>query len=295
MRLRASGANFSPLKLPLPEIADDHTVEVRTVAKKLVVRCPDRVTADRLRFIDARPEIVGVDAETRWLDLEVKDDLMRANVVGGYETEGCSQTLLADLHRYHYIESRTEFPSSPLVHAASIEMGDGMVLFVGDKGAGKSTLICALGLSGAKVLGDEHVILNGGKAITRPRTLRLKTGSLQWLPQTFCDTVSTHHFVTDWHGFRIFSVPPSVFGSPWVLSPMPVRAVVMLTPNHGGASSMRRITADEATPRLFDNAVLPTRSKVKGLGDLRMLLTRTTLVELRAGCLERASRLVYAL
>ncbi|MEM1039195.1 MAG: hypothetical protein AAGI12_06960 [Pseudomonadota bacterium] len=257
--------------------------------------CPDAVIADRLRFIDARPEIVGLDAETQSLDLEVKDDLMRANVLDGYKTEGCSKTILADLHQYHYRESRAEFPSSPLVHAASIEMSGGMVLFVGDKGAGKSTLICALGLSGAKVLGDEHVILAGGKAITRPRTMRIKTGSLQWLPHEFCNTVSVHHCITDWHGFRIFSVPPSVFGSPWVLSWMPVRAVVMLKPNHGGASSMRRITADEATPRLFENGVLPSQNRVRGLGDLRMLLTRTTLVELRVGCLEHACRLMYAL
>jgi len=86
-----------------------------------------------------------------------------------------------------------------------------------------------------------------------------------------------------------------VFGFSWVLSWMPVRAVVMLKPNHGGASSMRRIAADEATPKLFENAVLPWQSKVTALGDLRMLLTRTTLVELRVGCLEQACRLVYRL
>lgn len=45
------------------------------------------------------------------------------------------------------------------LHAAAIQMGAGANLFVGGKGAGKSTLSLKLGLAGGTVLGEDHVML----------------------------------------------------------------------------------------------------------------------------------------
>jgi hypothetical protein len=45
------------------------------------------------------------------------------------------------------------------VHAAGVRLGDVGCVFVGDKGAGKSTLSLALGAAGATVLADDHVVL----------------------------------------------------------------------------------------------------------------------------------------
>lgn len=45
------------------------------------------------------------------------------------------------------------------LHAAGIRSGDTTYAFVGDKGAGKSTLTLALGLAGATVLADDHLVL----------------------------------------------------------------------------------------------------------------------------------------
>lgn len=45
------------------------------------------------------------------------------------------------------------------LHAAGIRCGDVCALFVGDKGAGKSTLSLALGAAGATVLADDHMVL----------------------------------------------------------------------------------------------------------------------------------------
>lgn len=269
-------------------------MEVRTLARRLILNCPDTAIANQLRFIDARPEVDGVEATVECADVDVQSGFLRLQTGRGPMWEGCAHTLLSNLHAEHYNRSRAEFPEAPMIHGASLEMGGGMVILVGDKGAGKSTLTCAMGLSGATVLGDEHVVLDGDRAITRPRTLRVKTGSLQWLPQSFCEQVSQCPLTEDWNGFRIFSVAPTLFGRPWRLSWLPIRAVVMLRSNHGGTSSMRTISADEAMPLLFDNVVLPGSGTTKALGNLRMLLTRTTLLEMRVGTLERATRLLYS-
>lgn len=45
------------------------------------------------------------------------------------------------------------------LHAAGIRFGDIGYAFVGDKGAGKSTLALALGMAGATVLADDHLVL----------------------------------------------------------------------------------------------------------------------------------------
>lgn len=293
MQLVASGSNFVPFGPLAQKPNDDPTVEVRTLGRRRVLRCPNAHVANSLRLIDARPTVEGVT----WAeDEEVVEDhkgLLSLRMNADFVAQGSALHLLGELHVDHHTRTMEEFPEAPLIHGASLEMQGGMVILVGDKGAGKSTLTCAMGLSGATVLGDEHVVLDGQRAITRPRTMRIKSGSLQWLPDSLGREVMQYPMVEDWHGFRIFSVPPSIFGSPWRLSWLPVRAVVMLRSNHGGVSSMRTISADEATPLLFDNAILPSKGIARALGNLRMLLSSTTLLEMRVGGLERATTLLY--
>jgi len=45
------------------------------------------------------------------------------------------------------------------LHSAAIQFGDTANLFIGDKGAGKSTVSFRLGLAGGRVLGEDHIIL----------------------------------------------------------------------------------------------------------------------------------------
>jgi len=273
----------------------DATVQVRTLAEKLTLHCPSVDVANRLRLIDARPTIEGVDFEERDLTVEDRAGFLHLPITSDTEFSGCAQTLLGDLHMYHKALSRKQFPQALMLHGASLDVQGGMIILLGYKGGGKSTLTCAMGLAGARVLGDEHVVLDGDQAIARPRTMRVKCGSLQVLPKSFGHEVERHPHVKDWHGFRIFSVPPSVFGSPWHLSWLPVRAIVALQGNHGGTSSMRTATVEDMMPLVMDNLLVPKQGVPKALGDLRMLLARTTLLELRNGDLEQAVRLLYSL
>jgi len=45
------------------------------------------------------------------------------------------------------------------LHAAAIQFGDSANLFIGDKGAGKSTVSLSLGLAGGRVLAEDHILL----------------------------------------------------------------------------------------------------------------------------------------
>lgn len=50
------------------------------------------------------------------------------------------------------------------LHAAAVQFGNSANLFIGDKGAGKSTVSLSLGLAGGRVLAEDHILLRRAEA-----------------------------------------------------------------------------------------------------------------------------------
>lgn len=73
--------------------------------------------------------------------------------------EGFRVHLSVALHKTLLLAERV------FLHAAGVRLGDRTAVFVGDKGAGKSTISLTLGAAGGAVLGDDHVVLrrNGAR------------------------------------------------------------------------------------------------------------------------------------
>ncbi len=276
----------------------DHTVltvSVSTLRQRLEIECPDLKSHEALKFIDATPSIDGFSAKPKPVQLQEVQGYYRLPLTDNYASEGDLSHILSDLHTWHFIQSRLEFPQSPLLHAGSLAVGGKMMLIFGDKGAGKSTLMGWLGHAGLEVCGDEHVLLNGLHGITRPRTLRLKQGSLKLMPAKLRSAIEQSPFIEDWHSRKIYAVSPQVFGRPWKIRSLPISAIIVLKPNHGGFSSIKAMGEEAITQRILDNTLLPENDRFAGIIAVRHLLSSVPLYELNCGALDRVSSIVYKL
>ena len=269
------------------------TVDVRTIKQKFVIQCPDKYSHDILKFIDAKPDIEGHSCETVYSELKQISGLYSLRLNEDYASEGDLKHLLSDLHTRHFQRSRAEFVSSPLLHAGSFVINGQMIIVIGDKGAGKSTLMAWLANAGTEICGDEHVFLQGSHGLTRPRTLRVKHASLKFLPKEICQIVEKSPAIGDWHDHQVYSVSPEIFGHPWKIRSLPIAAALFLKPNHGGFSHLTPTSVDAATQPILDNTLLPVDDQLGGLIAVRQLLASIPLFELRCGNLDQATSLVY--
>ncbi len=270
------------------------TVSVRTLRHELVLRAPDRKTADALRFMQARPLIPGESPERIDIDVERRYGFLSLSLPGHARHEGTAQSVLNELHGFHFDLTRAEFPEAALIHGGCLTFEDGHTVVVGDKGAGKTTLLAWLAAEGWPVCGDEHVVVAGsGGAVARPRSLRVKPGTLPYLPPQARAIVANAPFVVDWQGAPVHAVEPSALGVDWVLHRRPIRNLVFLSGNHGGHSRLTRIGFEDAMARLLLNVMLPQQGRALALGEIAAVARSARCWELRNGQLKETARHLY--
>lgn len=110
------------------------------------------------------------------------------------------------------------------VHAATVDLDGTRVLLVGPSGAGKTTFATRLLLDGAQVQGDESVLVRPGTSLAVPRSLHLKPGYDDWLPE-LAPIAATLPAVGD-----VTMLDPARLGRPLRLQTAPVEHVVILGP-----------------------------------------------------------------
>ncbi len=269
------------------------TVSVRTLRRALVIHAPDQKTADALRFIQARPNIPGETAERMDIEVDRSCGFLSLSLPGQARHEGAVQSVLNELHGFHFDLTRAEFPQAALIHGGCLTFNDGHTVLVGDKGAGKTTLLASLAAEGWPVCGDEHVVVGSDGAIPRPRSLRIKPGSLRYLPPQARETVLNAPFVVDWQGAPVHAVEPSAFGVDWTLHRRPIRNLIFLSDNHGGHSRLTHIGFEEAMARLLLNVILPEQGRAQALGAIVAAARSARCWELRNGQLKETTRHLY--
>jgi hypothetical protein len=162
--------------------------------------------------VDARPRVEGLDDE---LVVDERD--------GEHRITTSITELLVELHRKpvralltiapsgqnaefvsHYVVMNLRALLRRLgriqLHGAAIAIGDRTVVFLGEKGAGKSTLSLALGRAGGTVLADDQLMLHvddavhvsgvgGGLRLTAESEEHFFTAPLDLEPQDFAGTL----------------------------------------------------------------------------------------------------------
>jgi hypothetical protein len=78
---------------------------------------------------------------------------------------------------------RAKLPKLLTVHSGCATLNNKRFILVGDKGVGKTTLLCKLLFSGEMVHSDEYVILDDCQIIPFPRKFLIKEGTLKFVPE----------------------------------------------------------------------------------------------------------------
>lgn len=113
-------------------------------------------------------------------------------------------------------------------------------MIAGRGAAGKTTLALRLVQAGYELEGDEHAFLESDGVTARPRACRVKETSLSFLPGV-ANAIATAPVYIDDLGRKLFNVDPRMIGGPWRIEKGRVERIIVLQPNHGGCSSLRRL------------------------------------------------------
>jgi hypothetical protein len=177
------------------------------------------------------------------------------------------------------------------IHAAVMSVAGRRALVVGDKGAGKTTLMLRLLHDGHHVEGDETVFTRDGEAICLPRNFHVKSGTPQLIPELSSDWGDMPRVRTD-AGAIITAFNPATAGFRWRLNGGPISVAVLLRANHGGASSCRSLSSLEMIAAALDNCRptgLATASVVRACSSL---LGHVPAYEIQAGDIARTAELL---
>jgi hypothetical protein len=138
--------------------------------------------------------------------------------------------------------SLADFPSAPLIHAASLRRGGRRFILVGPKGSGKTTLALRLIQEGYDIEGDENVFVAQHTVVARPRALRVKAPTASFFP-SLAEVLRLAPYYENGENLRIYNLDPRKAGArSWRIERGRVDDVVLLRPNHDGYSSLHSIS-----------------------------------------------------
>lgn len=259
----------------------------RTLRREYRLHAPTEEIAFVLSYVGAEPDMPGTTLEPVDIFTALRDGFVAARTPSGRLVEGTPGNLVSVMHGLIFNDLVDGDPGVPFIHGATVVIDDKRMLLVGHKGCGKSTLALHLALAGHKVEGDEHLLLRPDEVVARPRTLRVKEGSLALIrdvPSQFWNAPS----IPNWDGSPIRSISPSLCGHPWVIRAGQLDAIVLLTANHGGRSLAKRITPADALRRLMTELILPKVGIAMGAARVQRLSRDVPGFELSLGHLETA-------
>jgi hypothetical protein len=249
--------------------------------------CPDDASATALAFVAAEPDMPGLPP--RHIDVPI------VALGNGFYDFGAPFPSQPGTARYLVERSQTllnqrlaeEMPACPLIHAGSLLVDGRRFVLVAAKEVGKTTLLLHCLNQGMSVEGDEHVVVGEGGVIARPRTMRVRAGSLDLVPELKSAILASPH-VSDWYDNPVFSFAPQTETVAWRIGPGPADFLVFLAPNHGGLTSVKRLDEATAFARLLENIYLPESGKGPALARLHQFTRGVGRWLLTIGCLERA-------
>lgn len=259
----------------------------RTLRREYRLHAPDAAARKSLEFLTIDPEVEGRELEPVDVVLERSHGFLSSQLPNGTLTAGTTRHMVGMLHGLILWDLTQSHPASPLIHGASVVIDGRRMVIMGNKGAGKTTLMLSLLQAGHNVEGDEHLVLEQDGVIARPRTLRVKPGSLR-LVEGLPEGIAATPTIDIWEGGYIHSVSPRLFGRPWVVRPGRLDAIVFISPNHGGRSVAKPLPPSEAFGRLMRTVIFPGVSVLAETVRVRRLVSEAPAYSLRLGDLTQA-------
>lgn len=242
---------------------------------------PDAFEA--IRYLECTPDIVAQQSLDTLISVEAYRGRYRILEDGKTIEEVVDTRSLIDfIHARLFSYALRERPRSGIVHAALLRRQDQRILIAGSRGAGKTTLTLRLVQSGYEMEGDEHVFIEADGVIARPRACRVKATSLPLLPE-LAPIIAAAPSYQDVHGRRIFNLQPTAVGSPWRIEKGGVDCIIILSPNHGGYSSIRPIPPMMAAQALLSEIGMRDLDRGASIGAVAALVGRASTFDLSLG------------
>jgi hypothetical protein len=204
-----------------------------------------------------------------------------------------ARSVIDYLHVHLFRCSIAERPETALLHAASLRQGERRLLLAGSKSAGKTTLALRLVQAGYEIEGDEHVLIDHAGVMARPRACRVKESALALLSDISSIIARAPSYTDETNG-TIFNLDPSALGAPWRIEWGRADCVIVLRPNHGGASSIRPLPPSALVQALMSDIGLRETGHGASLAALAALATRAKAFDLSLGDHDGALRCVTA-
>jgi hypothetical protein len=266
-----------------------------TLTQRVAIRTSERTIFDTIRFLACDPEIVPAQKETSELIVEAFRGRYRISEEGKNDTEVIGPAALLDYLNYRVTSlSFQAKPHAGILHAALLRRGSRRLLITGCAAAGKTTLALRLVQAGYELEGDEHVFVEDDGVTARPRACRVKETSLSVLPGV-AKAIATAPVYVDHCGRRFFSVDPRMIGGSWRIEKGLVERIIVLQPNHGGYSSLRRLQPLALSQALLSEFALRDAGRGASIGTLVRLVNASKGYDLSLGdhdtaikCIDRA-------
>jgi hypothetical protein len=202
-----------------------------------------------------------------------------------------TRSLVEHLHKRVFFLSFRHGALPGVLHAASLRRNGRRVLIAGGKGAGKTSLALRLVGAGYALEGDEHVFLQNGGVIARPRGCRVKEPSLTLLPE-LAAAIRSAPVYQDVRGWRLFNVAPTLIGGSWRIEQGGVDCLIVLHANHGGYSSIRRLSPSVAAQAVMSDLRMQAGDRGSTVAAIAALVTRAKTFDLSLGDYEGAVRCI---
>jgi len=256
-------------------------IAVRTPQRRYMIKSEVPDWEQTLRYLACDPQIDGPEPEDIVLDIVKAGPFLQMREAG---QAGQNFASVADVREHLHGRFLTESlaGSRPVLHAACLIYQGRRVLLAAPKNAGKSTLSLALALAGFAIEGDENIFVEPAAVMARPRACRVKEGTLSQLP-ALAPLAANAAFVTDYHGRKIYNLPPDLFGQPWRIARGPAHAVIVLHANHGGMSSIRPVPPLRATQALMAEAAFAREGRGAAIAVIAGLARQASIYELSVG------------
>ncbi len=250
----------------------------------------ERDVFEALRYLECDPEIARAPTEDQTISVEryrayyriiQNDEVLREQMT--------AKAVIETLHAHLVILSLADYPTAPLVHAASLRCGGRRVLLVGPKASGKTTLALRLIQDGYEIEGDENVFVTSKGLVARPRGLRVKQSAGALLPG-LSQVLSTASYYEDTLGQRIYNLDPRRAGArSWRIEQGRADAVILLRPNHGGYSSLRPVSSLTLMQDVMLECGLPRTDRGRAVSLLTKLIGTAKSFDLSLGDLAGAA------
>lgn len=151
-------------------------------------------------------------------------------------------------------------PPHVRIHAGCAAVAGKRVLIVGEKEAGKTSLILRLIQDGVVVNGDETVLVTAdGQSWPFPRRFHVRPTTFPLIPE-LAERQGEFPVSLLSDGGKVYGIAPTDLGREWAIAPAPIDALLFLKKNHGGETYAQDISPDEAFRQLCSHTKFPERS-----------------------------------